>query len=162
MTRRSEALVAQVALERHVSLEEGSCVAELPSGGVRIAKEGGGNHLDWAITEGARDGEGLLPECDGPAVVATAQALDDHESGDPREPTLIAISVLYGAVATVVGVRAVVPSLLLRGAAVLFLVLVVVGATVQIIDYRRAREFVIPPSAGGLPPREALPQQPQQ
>ncbi len=69
---RPEALVAQVALERDVPLEEGGCVAELAPGDVRLAQEGRCDHLDRAIAEGSRDAQGLLSESDSLAVVARA------------------------------------------------------------------------------------------
>ena len=87
---RPEALVAQVALERDVPLEEGDRISELAPGGVRHAQKGRGDHLDRAIAKGLRDAQGLLPESDGLVVVARVQALDHHEGGDPPEPALVA------------------------------------------------------------------------
>src|SRR6185295_5267419 len=87
---RPEALVAQVALERDVPLEEGGRLAELAPGGVRPAEKGRGDHLDRAITEGSRDTQGLLAESDGLVVIASGQALVHHEGGDPPEPVLVA------------------------------------------------------------------------
>ncbi len=73
-----------------------------------------------------------------------------------RESTLIALSVLLGALATVIGVRAAAPSLPSAVGLSLLVVLALVGAVVQIVDYRRTRTLVIPPSAGGLPPRKPV------
>ena len=86
---RPEALVAQVALERDVPLEQGGRRAELAPDGVRRAKKGCCDHLDRAIAEGSPDAQRLLPESDGLVVVASAQALDHHEGSDPREPVLV-------------------------------------------------------------------------
>src|SRR3989442_13943252 len=72
---RPEALVARVALERDVPLEERSRVAKLAPGGVRQAQMGRWGHLDRAIAEGAPDTQGLLPESDGLVVVASIPAL---------------------------------------------------------------------------------------
>jgi hypothetical protein len=87
---RPEALVAQVTLECDVPLEEGSRVPERALGSVRHAQKGGRDHLDRAIAEGPRDGQGLLAESDGLVVVASGQALVRHEGGDPPEPVLVA------------------------------------------------------------------------
>jgi hypothetical protein len=43
-----------------------------------------------AVRRLLRDIQGLLPESDGLVVVASQQALDHHEGGDPREPALVA------------------------------------------------------------------------
>src|SRR5215510_2578257 len=59
---RSEALSAQLAVESDVPLEQLDCFAVLALGAVRIAKIVRCGHLDGPIAEGARDGEGLLPE----------------------------------------------------------------------------------------------------
>jgi hypothetical protein len=88
--RPPEALVAQVALERDVPLEQGGRVAELAPGGVASAQKGRCDHLGRAIAESSRDTQGLLPESDRAVVVASGQALGHHEGGDPREPVLVA------------------------------------------------------------------------
>src|SRR5262245_5240120 len=85
-----KALIAQVALEGGVPFEEGGRLAELALGEVRLAKSGRSEHLDRAITEGARDGEGLLPEPGGRVVVAREHALIGHGAGYPPEPLLVA------------------------------------------------------------------------
>jgi hypothetical protein len=59
---RPEALVAQVALERDVPLEEGSRVAELAPGGVRHAQIRRCDHLDRAIAEGSRNRQASCPK----------------------------------------------------------------------------------------------------
>jgi hypothetical protein len=82
--------VAQVVLERDVPLEEGGRGAELAPDGVRHAQKGRRDHLDRTIAEGSRDAQGLLAESDGLVVVASDQALDHHEGGNPREPVLVA------------------------------------------------------------------------
>jgi len=65
-----ETLEAQGTLERDVPLEEDERVVELAPSDVRYAQKGRGDHLDRAIAESARDVQGLLPESDGPVVVA--------------------------------------------------------------------------------------------
>ena len=87
---RPEALEAQVALERDVPLKQGGRIAELAPGGVCHAQEGRCDHLNRAIAEGARDGEGFLPESGGFGVVVSEIALEHHEGGDSREPVLVA------------------------------------------------------------------------
>ena len=56
-----------------------SYVAELAPGGVRPAQKGRGDYLDRAITEGAREAQGLVPESDRLVVVACEQALVHYE-----------------------------------------------------------------------------------
>ena len=85
-----EALEAQVALERDVPLQQGGRGAELAPGDARHAQIQRCDHLDRAIAEGARDGEGLLAEPDGLVVVASGQALVHHEGGDAPDPVLVA------------------------------------------------------------------------
>src|SRR5215468_2659789 len=60
--RRPKALGTQVATERCVPLEQDNRIAKRAPGNVREAKKGGCKNLDRAIADGARDGEGLLPE----------------------------------------------------------------------------------------------------
>jgi hypothetical protein len=85
-----ELLVAQVALERDVLLEECGRLAEPAPGGVRHAQIRSCDHLDRAIAKGSRDTQGRLSESDGLVVVAIDQALVRHERGDPRQPVLVA------------------------------------------------------------------------
>ena len=80
---RPEALGAQVALERDVTLEEGGRIAEFAPGGVRHAQKGRGDHLDRAIAEGSRNAEALLPEPDRVVVVACAEVGDSVTVGSP-------------------------------------------------------------------------------
>ena len=87
---RPEALVAQVALEGDVPLEETDCLAELTPRHMRLAEKGRGDHFAGAIVENSRETQRLLAESDGAVVVASIQALDHHERGDPPEPELIA------------------------------------------------------------------------
>jgi hypothetical protein len=82
--------VAEVALDRDVPLEEGGCLAELAPGGVGQPQQGRRDHFDRAIAKGARETQGLLPESDGPIVVAHDPALAHHERGDPPEPVRVA------------------------------------------------------------------------
>src|SRR5262245_24253705 len=67
----AEALVAQVALESDVPLEQGGRVAELAAGGVRHAQEVRCDYLDRAIAEGWRDAQGFPAESDGHVVLAS-------------------------------------------------------------------------------------------
>jgi hypothetical protein len=57
---------------------------------VRHAQKGRGDHLDRAIAERPREAQGLLPESDGPVVVASGPALAHHEGGDPAESVRVA------------------------------------------------------------------------
>src|SRR5262249_9198019 len=56
---------------------------------MRLAKKGPCDHLDRLITETARNREGLLAKFDCRVEVATSQALDHHEGGDPPQPPLV-------------------------------------------------------------------------
>ena len=84
-----KALVAEVALEGDVPLEQWNRVGELAPSSMRHAQNGRGDHLDRAITEGPREAQGFLPESDGPVVVASGPALAHHEGGDPPQPVWV-------------------------------------------------------------------------
>src|SRR5262249_13985484 len=85
----SETLVARVALERDVRLEDGDRLAELPPSAGHHAKRAGGNGIERAIAKGPCDAQSLLPESEGLSVVATDQVQVPHEVSDPREPMLV-------------------------------------------------------------------------
>ena len=85
-----KAFAAQVALECDVPFEEGDRLAEPAPNEVCEAEIGRCEHLDRAIAEGSCDGEGLLSETDCCVVVASDDALDRHEGGNPPQPVLIA------------------------------------------------------------------------
>src|SRR5215470_16692693 len=57
----TEALVAKVAFECDVSLEQGGCIAKLAPRFLHEAKKARRHYFDRAIAEGARDSEGFLP-----------------------------------------------------------------------------------------------------
>ncbi len=90
-----EALVAQIALEGNVSLEEGGRMAKLAPGRVCPAQKGRGRHLDRTIAKGPRDAQGLMPEADGARVVRigtinATSAKRPARSGLPPKPALAA------------------------------------------------------------------------
>src|SRR5262249_8778378 len=79
-------LVAEIAVERDVTLEQGGCLAEVATSGVRQAQKGRCEHLDRAVVERPREAQRLRSELERLDVVAGVQALDDREGDDPREP----------------------------------------------------------------------------
>src|SRR4030095_5107203 len=83
---RAEALVLPVTDELEIPLEERDRGVELAAGNVGHAEKGRRHDLDRGVPESLADGQGLLPEPDRLVVVAAAQALDHHESGDSSEP----------------------------------------------------------------------------
>ena len=75
-----ESFEAVIALEREVPLEQACRVAELTPGEVCEAQKVRRDHLDRAIAEGARDGEGLRPESGSLVVVTSEHAMAHHEA----------------------------------------------------------------------------------